>query len=86
MRYGTGRLGTDMTRLPQIVADHCKAPEIVSVQMRLAVMGALHKAQLIILAVDVTQLRQPEVSGTEVEAVTEDATHGKSPGIHRHPH
>jgi hypothetical protein len=60
LQYKTGRLVTDVKRLPQMVAEYwgevCTAPTIVSEDPRAAVISALREATLVI----------PEVEASEV--------------------
>ena len=85
LQDGTGRLVTDVTKLPQMVADYwgaiCTAPDIVSEEAREAVIGALRERHITIPAADATEVGRPEVSVAEVEAVLKAATPGKSPGL-----
>ena len=85
LQDATGRLVTDVAKLPQMVAEYwgaiCTAPDIVSEEAREAVLGALHTRHLAIPAVDAAAVGRPEVSVAEVEAVLTAATPGKAPGL-----
>lgn len=64
LQDGTTRSVTDETKLLQVVADCwgtiCTAPDIVSVEVRPVVIGALHDEHLTIPLADATEVGRPE--------------------------